>query len=990
VTLVLPVPSDATAPDLLATIDVLVRTTPKTVDAEVLAVLSPGLDSSVRDLFQQLGGDLRHVTSAVSLSDARTAAEAVAAALQESANATAPICVILDPHARPDLSDLTDRIARLSPLSSLRPAPIPFSHRPGALLARTADLVATADPADDAPPCRTLTVELAGRLATSARQAASSAVADLPDPLIAVAPTSAPSSVVLVANAPTATVEAAVAAVRKAAPGSDVVVVDPHGDAARSSALQRLRGIRVVSAGAGHPVNEGIRHARGRVVALLDPRAIVGKRFLDGLSAALADDVVAVGPRFNIDAGWQRVEQVAYTSLPGFHTEAEHRRRTYRGQQTEVQALAGPCLLLRRDAVLSAGGLDPAYSTDELALLDVQLRLAANGGRFLIAEDVLVHLSGQDSTQQSGRWQLGGTGTALLRARHGDDADRRLPGIVAATLIVKDEVSRLGRCLETVTGLVDDVVICDTGSSDDTVALAEALGATVTHFDWCDDFSAARNAALTAHVGGWTLQVDADDQVVCADVPALRRQLDGLELDAVQVVYRTFADDSRDEAASTDVLYERLFRPDRCHYVGRLHEQVRRRDNGDAGKQARTDLLHFLHDGHREAVWADKRARNARLTGLQHDTDGQGTTDEDSYGADSVWRSPFEAARIAGDPATADQLYEQALATMPEWATWAKVKALSGRALYAGGCGRHRDAVRFGEEALALAPGDPAASVQLALAQHALGDRAAACEVLRRVGTAVGKDLVVVDRRMAEVYVPTMLGGLLLESGEAADVAEAASVLETTARRSPRAFDAYDVLATALRLADQEGWSDRFAAIIADTIESTGSLPPTLPAIIKSLSPDQQSQLQQALSRRGVQGADTVGATGSAAWSRVEPRLRTLGRAEVASLASDTEAKDPALALQMWEYIDQRTDSALGRARCLVALNELSAAGSALTGVVPAELAPPDILFVATLAAQLGDLALARNLLDGMPPELPQPLAAAASDLLNALNAAPV
>src|SRR3954469_9722769 len=137
-------------------------------------------------------------------------------------------------------------------------------------------------------------------------------------------------------------------------------------------------------------------------------------------------------------------------------------------------------------------------------------------------------------------------------------------------------------------------------------------------------------------------------------------------------------------------------------------------------------------------------------------------------------------------------------------------------------------------------------------------------------------------------------------------------------------------------------------------------------------------------------GCARPGGAGSAAWSRVEPRLRTLGRADVAALATDTEAKDPALALKMWEYIDRRTDSSLGRARCLVALNELSAAGSALTGIVPAELAPPDILFVATLAAQLGDLALARQLLRSMPADLPQPLAAGADDLLHALDAVPV
>jgi hypothetical protein len=978
------VTSDATAPGLLATIDVLVRTTPKTVDAEVLAVLSPDVDSSVRELFSGLGGDLRHITAAQPLDDVTVTADAILAGIRDAGRDAASLSVVLEPHARPDLTDLTVRIERLSPL---RPAPIPFSHRPGALLARTADLAGAA--ASRGAPCHTLTVELARRLAAVVQRAAV-ATADRPAPLIAVAPANAPASVVLVADAPTATVEAAVAAVRKAAPGTDVVVVDPHGDAARSSALQRLRGIRVVSGRGVHPVSEGIRHARGRVVALLDARAIVARRFLDGLQAALTEDVVAVGPRLNLDAGSQRVEQVTYTSLPGFHTEAERRRRTRRGQHTDASALTGLCLLLRRDDVLCAGGLDQAFGTTELAVLDLQLRLAERGGRFRIAEDVLVHVSGRDATAQAGRWQLANTGTALLRARHGADADRRLPGVVAATLIVKDEVSRLGRCLETVTGLVDDVVVCDTGSSDDTVSLAEALGARITHFDWCDDFAAARNAALTAHVGGWSLQVDADDQVVCADIPALRRQLDGLELDAVQVIYRTFADDSQDEAASTDVLYERLFRADRCQYVGRLHEQIRRRETGDVGKQARTDLLHFLHDGHREAGGEDKRARNARLTGMQQDGAADAAPDESSFGADSVWRSPFEAARIASDPARADELFAQALDAMPTWAIWARVKALTGRAMYAGGCERHEDAARFADEALALAPGDPAASVQVALARHALGDRAAACAALRGVGTAVGTELVVVDHRMAEVYVPTMLGGMLLESGDAADIAEAASVLETTATRSPRAFEAYDVLATALRLADPHGWADRLAAVIADATAASGSPPAAVPAILSSLSTDERSRLQQALQSRGLDAADTAGAAGSAAWSRFEPRLRTLGRAEVVGLAGDAEATDPALALKMWEYVDRRTDSALGRARCLVALNEWSAAGSALTGIVPAELTPPDILFVATLAAQLGDLALARQLLEGMPADLPQPLAAATHELSHVLDGVPV
>ena len=188
--------------------------------------------------------------------------------------------------------------------------------------------------------------------------------------------------------------------------------------------------------------------------------------------------------------------------------------------------------------------------------------------------------------------------------------------------------------------------------------------------------------------------------------------------------------------------------------MGRLHEQVRRRDDGAIGKQARTDLLHFLHDGHREAVWQAKRDRNARLTGHEEPVAG-GTPPADAYGEDSVWRSPFEAARIAADPAQADELYATAITHMPDWATWARARALTGRATYAVASGRPADAVGFAEAALQIAPGDPAVSLQLALARHALGDRAGACAVLRAVGTAVGSELVVVDRRIAEVYIPT-------------------------------------------------------------------------------------------------------------------------------------------------------------------------------------------------------------------------------------------
>src|SRR6478609_8235120 len=78
-------------------------------------------------------------------------------------------------------------------------------------------------------------------------------------------------------------------------------------------------------------------------------------------------------------------------------------------------------------------------------------------------------------------------------------------------MIVRDEARSITRCLDSVRDVVDEMVVLDTGSVDDTVALAEAAGATVHHFTWVDDFSAARNAALAHCTGDWALVLDADE-----------------------------------------------------------------------------------------------------------------------------------------------------------------------------------------------------------------------------------------------------------------------------------------------------------------------------------------------------------------------------------------------------------------------------------------------------------------------------------------------
>lgn len=81
-------------------------------------------------------------------------------------------------------------------------------------------------------------------------------------------------------------------------------------------------------------------------------------------------------------------------------------------------------------------------------------------------------------------------------------------------MIVKNEEENLRRCLDSVMDVVDELVILDTGSADDTPDIAEAYGAKLHYFLWCDDFAAARNACLAHATGDWVLVLDADEQLV--------------------------------------------------------------------------------------------------------------------------------------------------------------------------------------------------------------------------------------------------------------------------------------------------------------------------------------------------------------------------------------------------------------------------------------------------------------------------------------------
>jgi tetratricopeptide (TPR) repeat protein len=93
--------------------------------------------------------------------------------------------------------------------------------------------------------------------------------------------------------------------------------------------------------------------------------------------------------------------------------------------------------------------------------------------------------------------------------------------------IVKNEAKSLPRCLGSVKNVVDEIIVLDTGSTDNTVEIAEQAGAKAYHFPWCDDFAVARNEALKYVTGEWILVLDADEVLTEEIVPQLKQVIEG-------------------------------------------------------------------------------------------------------------------------------------------------------------------------------------------------------------------------------------------------------------------------------------------------------------------------------------------------------------------------------------------------------------------------------------------------------------------------------
>lgn len=194
----------------------------------------------------------------------------------------------------------------------------------------------------------------------------------------------------------------------------------------------------------------------------------------------------------------------------------------------------------------------------------------------------------------------------------------RIPGYahptLTACLIVKNEERNLPACLSSIRPYVDEIVLVDTGSTDRTVEIAGQYGARVFHFQWNDDFSAARNLSLEHATGEWVLIIDADERLLPLDAGRLRRQLRNREAQCVEIsCHNVDADGNRLDSFPAARMF--LRHPD-VRYSGRVHNTLGPAFVRQGYKKTTAPWIELEHHGFisDEMRRAGKFERGLRLT----------------------------------------------------------------------------------------------------------------------------------------------------------------------------------------------------------------------------------------------------------------------------------------------------------------------------------------------------------------------------------------
>jgi GT2 family glycosyltransferase len=394
-------------------------------------------------------------------------------------------------------------------------------------------------------------------------------------------------------------------------------------------------------------VNQALKRCQGNFILLLNNDVIVTPNWLQDMLTCARSGAGLVGPTSNYVPAPQLVVP-GYQELTDLDAFAAQRRQQFRGKALPVERLSGFCLLVGREVLDRIGFLDERFGTGFFEDDDLCFRARDAGFSLAVVLDVYLHhfgsrtFAGQNLSAET----LLQTNFQRFQEKWGQERTRRYhlptrpradevivpseklesaplnesgPARVSLCMIVKNEEANLADCLKSVEGLVQEMVIVDTGSTDKTKEIAASFGAKVVDFPWVDSFAAARNVTLEHATGDYCFWLDADDRVNDANRENLKALFESLPRNQL-VGFSMKCECLPDPVTkiTTVVDHIRLFPRHRSvRWKYRVHEQILPALRQQSGQVHWTDVV-IHHVGYQDPALRQKKLqRDLRLLHLE-------------------------------------------------------------------------------------------------------------------------------------------------------------------------------------------------------------------------------------------------------------------------------------------------------------------------------------------------------------------------------------
>ena len=189
-------------------------------------------------------------------------------------------------------------------------------------------------------------------------------------------------------------------------------------------------------------------------------------------------------------------------------------------------------------------------------------------------------------------------------------------------MIAKNEEHQITRCINSAKPFVDQIIVVDTGSTDNTVQIARGLGAEVYQIEWQDDFSQARNKSLEHARGDWILFLDCDEELDQNSAPVLREVIKDEKYDSYWLQFINIYNNK----PSSSFLSLRLFRNNpKFRFECLIHEQILpsiiKHSSPERIGQANVNVYHYGYENS-EIINKNKIERNIRILNKARDVYG--------------------------------------------------------------------------------------------------------------------------------------------------------------------------------------------------------------------------------------------------------------------------------------------------------------------------------------------------------------------------------